>query len=78
MSAGTDALNATRAAAKVRLVHMAGMLNRNGEMSARCYKRPRPINLKRATWTTRLPAVTCPRCNRLARKARQEKGGRDG
>lgn len=71
MSAGTDALNAARAKTDRRLVHMAAGLSRNGDVSARCYRRPRPINLKRATWTLRLSAVTCPRCKKIIRKARR-------
>lgn len=34
----------------------------SGNVSALCFKKPRPIDLKKAMWTTRDDAVTCPAC----------------
>lgn len=42
--------------------HMAGFTNELGQVSALCFKRPRPINLKIALWTLRREAVTCAAC----------------
>jgi hypothetical protein len=42
--------------------HMANLFGPNGEVSALCFPRPRPIDLRRATWTLRWEAVTCERC----------------
>ncbi len=51
-----------------RPVHMASLLNPNGDVSALCFAKPRPINLRVATWTNRREAVTCAVCaTRLAR-----------
>lgn len=43
-------------------VHMAGKTRGDGAVSPRCAKVPRPIDLKRETWTLRPEAVTCPQC----------------
>lgn len=43
-------------------IHMADKVNPRGGVSAICFARPRPIDLKRATWTTSARAVTCPKC----------------
>lgn len=48
--------------------HYGAKVNAAGGVSALCFKVPRAINLKRALWTIRKEAVTCPRC-RLALKA---------
>jgi hypothetical protein len=55
----------------VKLVHMAAKVNENGDVSALCFSRERPINLRMATWTLLAKHVTCPRCKRaLAREAK--------
>lgn len=36
-----------------------------GRVSALCFKRPRAIDMKRASWTTCDAAVTCRRCRDL-------------
>jgi len=45
--------------------HMADKIGLSGEVSAICFKKPRAINLKVATWTLRSEAVTCEKCLRL-------------
>ena len=44
--------------------HMGRYWNPRGEVSALCFKRPRPIDLKVALWTIRWDAVTCRACLR--------------
>lgn len=48
-------------------VHHAKHVNQNGDVSALCFEKPRPIDLSKATWTNRAEAVTCKKC-----MARQE------
>lgn len=45
-----------------KLYHMAGIINRDGGVSPLCANKPKVIDLKKATWTNRREAVTCPRC----------------
>jgi hypothetical protein len=54
---------------KVRKVHRADKVAENGGVSALCFKRPRAIDLSRASWTIRPEAVTCPRCKKLQEAA---------
>ena len=42
--------------------HFGAKVNDLGQVSALCFKAPRPINLKRALWTNRREAVTCRKC----------------
>ncbi len=53
-------------APKTKIVHRAGKGRFNGDVSARCFKRPRAIDLRRASWTLRAEAVTCPKCLAIA------------
>jgi len=46
-------------------VHRANFINDEGGVSALCSATPKPIDLRRATWTNRDDAVTCPRCKFL-------------
>jgi hypothetical protein len=48
-----------------RVIHRAAKINEQGGVSARCFKRPRAIDLRRASWTIRDEAVTCPKCAAL-------------
>lgn len=48
--------------APTRLTHKAAQVDMNGRVSALCFMAVRPINMKRATWTLRDEAVTCPKC----------------
>lgn len=50
------------AAASKRTVHMAGKIAEDGGVSARCFARPRKIDMSRETWTADPAAVTCPGC----------------
>lgn len=43
-----------------RAKHFAN--DETGRVSALCFKKPRAIDMKRASWTTSDKAVTCPRC----------------
>ncbi len=47
-----------------KLYHMADKINARGGVSALCYAEPRVINLRRARWTLRPEAVTCPACRK--------------
>ncbi len=54
-------------------VHKAGKCDDRGNVSALCYLRPRPIDLRYATWTLRDEAVTCEGCALILKhKARRE------
>lgn len=54
-----------------RIVHRADLINSTGGVSALCFPKPHPINMRRATWTNRDEAVTCPKCKK--RIAEREK-----
>lgn len=45
--------------------HWAAKINGNGDVSALCFAKPRPINLRVASWTNRADAVTCPKCQKM-------------
>lgn len=51
-----------------RLVHMGSGVRADGAVSARCFASPRAIDMKRATWTLRAEAVTCPRCSAILKR----------
>lgn len=48
-----------------RLYHMAAKMRDDGAVSALCFKRPRAIDIRRASWTIRVSAVTCKKCQRI-------------
>jgi hypothetical protein len=52
-----------------KVVHRGALITERGDVSALCYARPHPINLKMATWTIVPKAVTCPRCKAAMAKA---------
>lgn len=54
-----------------KVYHRGSLVNDKGQVSALCFKAPRPINLAVAMWTNNDAAVTCPKCLRLL-KARQQ------
>lgn len=56
--------------AKPKPVHMAGKMRDDGAVSAKCFNKPRPIDLSKASWTLRPEAVTCKRCIAIAERAR--------
>lgn len=45
-----------------KIYHLAGKCRADGAMSARCFKRPRPIDLRVASWTFLPEQVTCDAC----------------
>lgn len=47
---------------KIRRIHRAKSVNEHGAVSALCFEKPHAIDLKKATWTIRDDAVTCPAC----------------
>ena len=51
-----------------KIYHKASHVNQCGGVSALCYALPRAIDLRRASWTIRDEAVTCPRCKELMRQ----------
>lgn len=46
-------------------VHKAAQVSSRGSVSAMCFKSPRGINPKRASWSLRWPGVTCPKCLKM-------------
>ena len=52
----------TRTGPRVRIRHMADKIREDGAVSAVCFLTPRAIDMRRATWTNRAEAVTCPKC----------------
>jgi|GEM_PF-6272912 len=72
----TEAVKMTRRV-RVKRVHMGASVNQRGQVSALCYRRRRPIDLRAATWTNRTEAVTCPAC-RAALDTLASVGGEEG
>ena len=60
----------TRHGPKPRICHKGVRVRSDGAVSALCFKRPRAINMKIATWVYRDEAVTCPRCLEALRNVR--------
>jgi hypothetical protein len=56
----------TNYAPKAKRYHMAAKINPEGGV---CFARPRAIDLRRATWTLRAEAVTCPKRMAVLRAA---------
>lgn len=54
----------------IRLVHLAAKVSRTGGISPLCAASPKRLNLRTASWTVRIAAVTCPACR--ARASQQE------
>ena len=52
-----------------KVYHMANLINRDGGVSPLCSNKPRVIDLKKASWTNRREAVTCPRCKKRLSEA---------
>jgi len=51
---------------RMKKYHMASLVGEDGQVSALCFKRPHPIDLKKALWTIRKEAVTCKACLAMA------------
>jgi hypothetical protein len=48
---------------KTKRYHYAKWIRSDGQVSALCFEpRPHSIDLRRASWTNRREAVTCPKC----------------
>lgn len=45
-----------------RRLHFAKFVRADGAVSALCFTKPRAIDLRRASWTLRRHATTCPAC----------------
>lgn len=52
-----------------KVVHLGAMVDPDGNASALCYRRPRPIDLRKASWTLADDLVSCPRCRKAIRDA---------
>lgn len=48
-----------------KIYHRAKYLNAEGQVSALCYKRKRPIDLTRESWALTDKGVNCPKCLKL-------------
>lgn len=57
---------------KPKLYHRAGKMRSDGAVSALCFKRPRPIDLRKALWTVIDLQVTCPKCRELIEKRKKK------
>ena len=55
----------------VKLYHRAAKIRADGNVSALSFKRPRAIDLTRATWTIRDAGVTCPKCLALLQRRKE-------
>lgn len=55
----------------MRMCHRGAKVDQNGRVSALCFSKPHPINMKRESWTTSDAGVTCHKCRALidARKS---------
>lgn len=49
----------------VKPIHMASLVDDDGNISPLCATEPRGLDLRRETWTMRGAAVTCKRCRAL-------------
>ena len=59
-----------------KIIHRAGLSHLlTGQVSARCFKKPRPINMDIASWTIRDEAVTCKKCLALIKHAATKNSG---
>ena len=49
----------------MKIYHRADKMDPDGNVSALCFKRPKAIDLSKASWTIRDEAVTCPKCRKI-------------
>lgn len=59
-----------------RIYHMAKLIGQNGEVSPLCAVWPKPIDMRKATWTIDPSAVTCRRCRAALSKQARDKTAR--
>ena len=57
-----------------KVYHRAEKLRGDGAVSALCFSSPRAIDLRKASWTNRDEAVTCPKCKAAMLKAAEVSG----
>ncbi len=55
-------------------IHMAALFSQNGDVSPKCAKKPKPIDLGVETWTNRPEAVTCKKCRAALAQADAKEG----
>lgn len=48
-----------------RMYHRGDKVDAQGRVSALCFSKPRPIDMRRASWTLADAFVTCPKCAAL-------------
>ena len=48
-----------------KIYHKAKLMNNAGQVSPLCANKPRPINFKKESWTTKDSLVTCKKCLKL-------------
>lgn len=48
-----------------RMYHRGAKVDQHGRVSALCFSKPRPIDMKRASWTLSDSGVTCPKCKAM-------------
>ena len=51
-----------------KVYHFAALASRLGGVSALCFKKPRAINLKIASWTMRPESTTCSKCRKMLKE----------
>ena len=61
----TASQTAPRGTPKQRVRHKAKHIRMDGAVSALCFKVPRAIDMKVASWVLRDEAVTCRRCKEI-------------
>jgi len=54
-----------------KVYHRAMFVDPDGNVSALCFRTPRAIDLKKALWTNRDEAVTCPSCKAAINDAKE-------
>jgi hypothetical protein len=66
-------------APRAKRYHLAAAMDDEGHVSALCFNPPRAINMRRASWTNRREAVTCPKCLAIiAVRVPVTPGGKEG
>ncbi len=60
------------AAPKPKIYHRAKYMSAAGGVSALCHAKPRPIDIKKQSWTIVDEHVTCPKCRKLLAPIKSE------
>lgn len=53
---------------EARPIHMAHKVAPDGNISALCFRKPKAIDMQKASWTLAPEAVTCPKCRKKQKK----------